>query len=69
MWQTPAAVSYTHLDVYKRQVDKILAPSTLGVLAFGWLGGYVIYLHTARGNMPESVPALSLIHICLWQKA
>ena len=46
-------------------MDKILAPSTLGVLAFGWLGGYVIYLHTARGNMPESVPAFVRVIIIL----
>ena len=47
----------TERQFLKERVDKILAPSTLGVLAFGWIGGYVIYLHTARGNMPESVPA------------
>ena len=55
----------TERQFLKESVDKILAPSTLGVLAFGWLGGYVIYLHTARGNMPESVPAFVRVIIIL----
>lgn len=55
----------TERQFLKERVDKILAPSTLGVLAFGWLGGYVIYLHTARGNMPESVPAFVRVIIIL----
>ena len=33
-WQSPAAVSYTHLDVYKRQVHMFsgIKPSTIGAM-------------------------------------
>ena len=59
----------TERQFLKERVDKILAPSTLGVLAFGWLGGYVIYLHTARGNMPESTGFCeSHYHLMLWYR-
>lgn len=47
----------TNREFLRARVDKILVPSTLGVLAFGWIGGYVIYLHTAGANLPPEVPA------------
>ena len=46
----------TNREFLRARVDKILVPSTLGVLAFGWIGGYVIYLHTASTNLPPEVP-------------
>lgn len=53
----------TDREFLKARVDKLLVPSTLGVLAFGWIGGYVIYLHTASVNMPENVPVFVKIII------
>lgn len=41
---------------FKARVDKILVPSTLGVITFGWIGGYIIYLHMAKPNAVD-VPA------------
>lgn len=41
----------------KNRIDKLLVPSTLGILAFGWIGGYINYLLYA-GAMPETTPML-----------
>ena len=55
--------------VLKESVDKILAPSTLCVLAFGWLGGYVIHLHTARQYAGECTGFCeSHYHLMLWYR-
>ena len=59
----------TERQFLKERVDKILAPSTLGVLAFGWLGGYVIYLHTAWQYAGECTGFCeSHYHLMLWYR-
>lgn len=45
-----------HKTFLKKRAQRILAPSTLGVLVFGWIGGYVVYIQTAAPNMPDAVP-------------
>lgn len=55
----------TNREFLRARVDKILVPSTLGVLAFGWIGGYVIYLHTAGANLAPEVPAFVRVIIVL----
>lgn len=50
---------------WKERVDKVLVPSTLGVPVFGWIGGYVIYLHTAGQNLPPEVPGFVGVIIVL----
>lgn len=53
----------TSRQFMKSRVDKILVPSTLGVLAFGWVGGYIIYLNNARPTMPEGTPGFVAVII------
>lgn len=50
----------------RARVDKLLVPSTLGVLAFGWIGGYIIYIHNAKPTMPEGTPGFvgAIIALC-----
>lgn len=55
----------TERQFWKERTDKVLVPSTLGVLAFGWIGGYVIYLHTAGQNLPPEVPGFVRVIIVL----
>lgn len=50
----------------KARTDKLLVPSTLGVLAFGWIGGFVIYLTNASINMPKEVPGFVRLVIVLF---
>ena len=45
----------TDRQFWQNRVDKILVPSTLGVLAFGWIGGYIQYLMHADA-MPMGIP-------------
>lgn len=56
----------TTKEFLKSRVDKLLAPSTLGVLAFGWIGGYIIYIHIASRSMPADTPGFVgvIITIC-----
>lgn len=54
-----ARITLTKRDTktfYKSRVDKLLVPSTLGILGFGWVGGYIIWLHSASVNFPENTP-------------
>ena len=60
-----ALQSRTNKEFLKGRVDKLLVPSTLGVLAFGGVGGYVIYLHTASANIPAETPAFVKL-IIIW---
>ena len=53
---TPGAVSYTHLDVYKRQGQRRIAPDAVEVLHPA-LGGQTVVVPT------HGVEDLSLIHI------
>lgn len=48
----------TEKEFLKSRVHKLLVPSTLGILTFGWIGGYVIYLHTIRDNLPAETPKI-----------
>lgn len=60
-----ALQSRTNKEFLRGRVDKLLVPSTLGVLAFGWVGGYVIYLHTASANILAETPAFVKL-IIIW---
>ncbi|MGI6499981.1 MAG: acyltransferase family protein [Anaerostipes sp.] len=56
----------TKKQFIKSRIDKLLVPSTLGILAFGWIGGLVIFIHTASVSMPKDTPAVVgvIITIC-----
>ncbi len=54
----------TDKQFLKNRVDKLLVPSTLGVLAFGWIGGYIHYLMHAD-TMPQEMPLLAKMMIVL----
>ena len=57
---TIGAVSYTHLDVYKRQIwddDMVIPESTLEAVAALKANGHLEFICTGRAR------ALSLIHI------
>ena len=64
------AVSYTHLDVYKRQALMLAPPGWRG-----WRYGQILYVALLSWPwlLPESLlptadKKLSLIHICLWNE-
>lgn len=48
----------TEKEFLKSRIHKLLVPSTLGILTFGWIGGYVIYLYTIRDNLPAETPKI-----------
>ena len=65
---TPASVSYTHLDVYKRQLqDKLGIPTSAGALDYN-LGcsGYIYGLALAKGLIAANIAKnILLITSCL----
>lgn len=48
----------------RNRIDKLLVPSTIGVFAFGWIGGYIQYLMHVD-TMPEKMPFLVKLIIIL----
>lgn len=52
-------------DFLRSRIDKLLVPSTLGVLAFGWIGGLVIYLyHIAPGGTIPGYVGVIITLLC-----
>lgn len=56
----------TNKEFMRARVDKVLVPSTLGILAFGWIGGYIIYISQAKVNSPEPIPKVVGVFITLF---